>query len=170
MLDGWTGSTRQEYHKLIMTIKIFFIHLVSGALTLSITSSAFPQKGGNRNKEWFDKLDADKDGRVSKKEYIEAWNIRFSNQDKNKNKHLDFTEWSKHDRSPSRSVSGRVFARKIFNRWDTDGDGQVSQKEYEVFRGAMFTASDADEDGYWTRTEDQQKAAKTTEQSGKSAP
>jgi Ca2+-binding EF-hand superfamily protein len=124
------------------------------AIMLSITGLALADEGRERTENWFNELDADKDGRVSKKEYVDSWNTRFNLQDTNKNKHLDFSEWSAHDRSPSKSVSGKVFARKIFNHWDENGDGQVSLEEYTTFRNSMFDASDTNKDGYWSRRQD----------------
>ena len=117
---------------------------------LALTELSFSDEGQNRDADWLKKLDADEDGRISKKEYIDTWNARFSVQDKDGNKHLDFAEWSRLGQQKSKSVSAGVYARKVFGRWDKDADGQISQAEYGVYRSEMFDGSDTDKDGYWS--------------------
>lgn len=126
------------------------MNLITCFAALSLTSLSFAQEGKTRGDAWFNELDADGDGRVSKKEYIDAWNARFSVQDKDGNKHLDFAEWSRLGQQKSKSVSAGVYARKVFGRWDKDADGQISQAEYGVYRSEMFDGSDTDKDGYWS--------------------
>lgn len=138
-----------------MKTKLPILALCVGAL--SVTSPTFAEEGKDRDDAWFNHLDTDGDGLVSKKEYVDTWNAYFAQQDTNKNKHLDFGEWSKHDRAQSRSVSGKVYARKIFNQWDKDGDGQISGTEYVTFRSNMFENSDTNKDGYWSQGQSGEK-------------
>lgn len=70
----------------------------------------------------FERMDADKDGRVTRKEYLDFFAAAFKAQDKNKDGVLDNTE----------------FAHAAFKHLDTNQDGNITPEEDRAYRERTF--------------------------------
>ena len=91
-------------------------------------------------------LDADKDGRISREEWLRA--DRFDRLDANRDGFLTEDELRTQARNPRGPRTDRV--RPI--RMDENGDGQISQSEWKG-QPEVFSRLDANSDGVLTRDE-----------------
>lgn len=101
---------------------------------------AFAQ-GQLRQGELMDRMDANKDGSVTKEEFTAARASMFAKRDRNADGYLDGEDAGKRAR---RGAERMAQARE---RLDTDGDGRVSKDEFVTADSPMFTAADKDSNG-----------------------
>ena len=104
-------------------------------------------KGGwKRGQNWTafaTKFDADKDGKVSKAEFL-AQRPGFDKVDANKDGAVTAEEVKAMPAAKKRGASGAGFV----DRFDTDKDGKVSAAEYDEKRGKAFEAMDKNKDSF----------------------
>ena len=90
------------------------------------------------------KLDKNKDGKVSKKEYTSAVSKTFDKLDKNR------------DGSANRDELGHMDKKDLeafTKETDTDGDGIISKREFEQAAAKRFQQLDKNRNGYINKDE-----------------
>jgi len=92
----------------------------------------------------FNKVDADNDGRISKKEYLDAGAKAFDKLDKNKDGVLSGNELKK---------SNKLDAAKFIQEEDSNKDGKISREEFTKAAEKRFKYLDKDGDAYITQKE-----------------
>jgi len=104
--------------------------------------------------------DADKDGKVTQKEYQDSRRTFLMRADKNKDGKLDAAEWTK----GAEQVRGEVRVEGV-DGWpkigkagllgmlDTNKDGFATPTEIDAFYGPRFAEFDLNHDGFVTRSE-----------------
>lgn len=104
--------------------------------------------------------DANKDGKVSQKEYQDSRRTFLLRADKDKDGKISAAEWNKgaeRVRSEVREegVDGWPTIGKagLFQTLDTNKDGFVTGAEIDAYSGPRFTKIDLDHDGFVTRSE-----------------
>jgi Ca2+-binding EF-hand superfamily protein len=104
--------------------------------------------------------DANKDGKVSQKEYQDSRRTFLLRADKDKDGKISAAEWSKgaeRVRSEIREegVNGWPTIGKagLFQTLDTNKDGAVTGPEIDAYSGPRFTKIDLNHDGFVTRSE-----------------
>jgi Ca2+-binding EF-hand superfamily protein len=115
----------------------------------------------------FEKMDANKDGKVTKAEADTARNAWFAKVDTNKDGFITKAEADKF-RADRRGAKGKKADGKhrgkhrghMFERLDTNKDGKISKAEASAKAARMFTMLDTNKDGVITRAE-AQNARKT---------
>jgi Ca2+-binding EF-hand superfamily protein len=90
------------------------------------------------------KLDKNKDGKVSKKEYMNAVNGHFSKLDKNHDGVLTKEEIKSNE---------KIDAEKTIREADADKDGRILKSEYEQAAKKRFSSIDKNKNGYIDRNE-----------------
>lgn len=88
------------------------------------------------------RLDMDRDGAVTRAEFLHARTLTFAALDANKDGSVDGEEMA----APWRDRAA-VSDKRFLKRLDTDGDGRISASEYEAGPRARFQARDLDGDG-----------------------
>jgi hypothetical protein len=96
----------------------------------------------------FDKLDADKDGKVTTAEFLPLAQRRFLRDDSNKDGLISRAEI---DAALSAAMERR--RDRILANMDTDKDGSISRAELDSFASALVKGADADGDGGVTLAE-----------------
>ena len=104
--------------------------------------------------------DANKDGKVSQKEYQDSRRTFLLRADKDKDGKISAAEWSKgaeRVRSELREegVDGWPAVGKagLFQTLDTNNDGFVTGAEIDAYSGPRFTKIDLNHDGFVTHSE-----------------
>lgn len=105
--------------------------LLTAALLLSAACATTAGTMGN-----FASWDLDRDTVISRTEFDS--NVRFGGLDANNNGYLDTAEFDPRGTTVT------------FSSWDLDADSRVTLAEY---RGGLFTAFDANRDGFIQRSE-----------------
>lgn len=107
--------------------------------------------------EKFRSADADRDGRVSLREYLAGGEQYFRNIDKNGDGYIAPQELAE---SLMTGLPSQVHARGALivadasvREWDLNSDGRVSWTEYRTYQEGLFKRSDANGDGYLTLQE-----------------
>jgi Ca2+-binding EF-hand superfamily protein len=98
----------------------------------------------------FSKIDNDNDGKISKKEYINAVTKTFDTLDKNMDDSLAVKELN---------AIGKIYAEKILNEGDLNKDGKVSKDEFIKAAEKRFKVLDKNNDSYidqkeWNETKE----------------
>jgi len=91
-------------------------------------------------------IDTDKNGRISRQEYMQFMQAEFSRLDVDKNGELDPKELTKSNLRPSVS-SGEDYVGQLLLLMDTDKNGKISRQEYMQFMQAEFNRLDVDKSG-----------------------
>ena len=122
---------------------------LSGTFTFNAWSGGSGAVGLNH---FLDRVDADKDGAVSRAEAEIFRQSRFSSADANRDGVLTEAEAIAH--AQRRAVE---MATKIFARMDANGDGRVLRSEFDTISGQrldrVFRRFDGNGDGLITRAE-----------------
>jgi len=115
---------------------MFVLPAVIGGLILSSGISIAKPSGKPSHSGFISKLDANKDGAVSRKEFNANLTEKFANIDKGGDGTVNLAEFTQHgkDRKAAyekekleRRVAGKT---KYFNKLDSNRDGSVSESEY----------------------------------------
>jgi len=102
---------------------------------------------GLRTKEMMHMIDADKDGTVSKDEWLSYQERVFVALDKNKDGFLEADEFygpTSANVIPFATLgyAHGLMSKEMFGKIDTKGDGKVSKDEYLAFQGKIFDMMD----------------------------
>lgn len=108
------------------------------ALGLPLAAGAQQAPAGQLTQAHFDRLDTNKDGKVSRAEYQQHMDQAFGRLDKDGNGHLDPAE------------AGQVMTPEQFSKVDADGNGQISKAEFMDRVTGDFDRQDRNRDGYLT--------------------
>ncbi|KUG21719.1 hypothetical protein ASZ90_008523 [hydrocarbon metagenome] len=92
----------------------------------------------------FSKIDNDNDGKISKKEYINAVTKTFDTLDKNMDGFLTREELN---------AVGKIHYRKLVKEDDINKDGKVSKEEFGNASEKKFKIMDKNNDGFIDRQE-----------------
>lgn len=118
--------------------------LLSALVTLAATSVGAQERGW-----FFDDADTDKNGSVSRAEYIEARTRQFDTLDRNGDGFIsaeDYPSVERHDEAAER-LEVRI------DEADTDQDGKVSRAELATAPAPLFERADTNHDGVVTEEE-----------------
>lgn len=96
----------------------------------------------------FNGMDTNKDGAVSKQEYLDSYAKKFDAMDKNKDGKITS------DEMPTKN-KGKPNA--VFDEMDVNKDGTVTKQEYLDYYAKKFDAADKNKDGKLTKDELQKK-------------
>ena len=96
----------------------------------------------------FNSMDTNKDGAVSKQEYLDSHAKKFDAMDKNKDGKITADEMpTKNKGKPN----------VVFDEMDVNKDGVVTKQEYLDYYAKKFDAADKNKDGKLTKDELQKK-------------
>jgi Ca2+-binding EF-hand superfamily protein len=94
-------------------------------------------------------LDADGDGKITRREYIDARSARFTQLDKDRDGRLTAEDFPRASQSQSlTALAGRLVAHADLNQ-----DGAVSQDELGLAGTPLFDRADSNGDGFVDREE-----------------
>lgn len=119
-----------------MKTHIFLVALGLVAAVPAVSVLACEGQQGDRKQARFDRIDADKDGRVTLAEFIAGGNRMFQHLDANGDGSIGKDELGDGERG------GRMF-----ERMDTDRDGTVTSAEFEAGQNKLFAMLDQNGDG-----------------------
>ena len=117
-----------------------FGHRFGGAPGLMPQDSPSPM-GQGMGGRMLDRLDTDKDGKISKAEFAAQSAERFARMDTNGDGKIDAAERS------AAAEGGRRGGRGM-SRMDRDGDGVITRAEYDAQSDQRFARLDANGDGF----------------------
>lgn len=121
-------------------------------MTLALPLPAFATSGDDESlsnlQNRFERLDRDRDGRVTMAEVERARGGCFRRSDRNRDSHLDPDEFADMLHDVSRSVADRRFATL-----DDNGDHRLGYDEFMARPAGLFRLIDSDGDGALTLAE-----------------
>jgi Ca2+-binding EF-hand superfamily protein len=91
-------------------------------------------------------MDTDKNGKISRQEYLKFIQTEFDRMDRNKNGELDAKELMQ-SKLQSTSSTGDDYVKQLLLLMDTDKNGKISREEYMKFMQAEFDRLDEDKNG-----------------------
>jgi hypothetical protein len=112
---------------------------VSIATVLLISSSA--ALGQSRDGGAIEQADANKDGKVTRQEYIDSRAAQFARMDRNGDGVVDDADLRER---PDQSFLGKRAAAAMRGRIDANSDGKISKDEFVKAPTTMFDRFDAD--------------------------
>ena len=98
----------------------------------------------SREGDALEHADANKDGRITRQEYIDARAAQFARMDRNGDGVVDETD--SRERADQSAVGKRV-AAAMRGRIDTNSDGKISKDEFVNAPTMLFDKFDADKNG-----------------------
>ncbi|MEO1028966.1 MAG: EF-hand domain-containing protein [Pseudomonadota bacterium] len=119
------------------------------AITAALAQEAPPPKP---ERPGLERLDTDKDGRISREEATAENQSRFAEADTNGDGGLSLDEMITLQEQRRAERQAKMQERR-FSRMDQDGDGLVSIEEFSRPANRMFERADLDENGVVTETE-----------------
>ena len=111
------------------------------ALPLLVTAAVASAQTG--------RLDGDGDGRITRREFIDARELRFTRLDRNGDGNIRADDFRGFNASPS--VRERV--EQLLADADMNDDGAVSRAEFSVTGTPLFDQADVNADGFVDRSE-----------------
>lgn len=105
---------------------------------------------GLRTMEMMHMIDTNKDGMVSKEEWVAYQERVFKTLDKDGNGSLDAEEFYGHPKPVSFATGGYAHGletQQMFGKIDANGDGKVSHDEYIAFQVKVFEMMDSKKTG-----------------------
>lgn len=101
-------------------------------------------------KERMMEMDSNKDGAISRDEFMAGHGVKFSEADANGDGKVSKDEFTAHwDRMAAERR--KAMQDRRFSRMDADGNGVISEAEFAAHGGKMFEMMDADKDGNLTK-------------------
>ena len=145
------------------------IAVTAASVPVGVTLASGMKHGGDheaRAGQFFDRLDADKDGRITREEADQFRANVFSSIDSDGDGKISQAEYTAH-----RIKKAEERAQSHFARLDGNNDGALESNEYppkrmgkgKGKRGDMFSRFDSNDDGVVTREEMQEKMKKRHE-------
>ena len=147
-----------------MSVSKFFVMVILTVALVFVTTNAFSKKQLNKGEflgASFKTFDADKDGKISRDEYLKIHEERFNKFDGNADGYL--TEEEVKASGPQKSKKSKkktaTQAKMRFGAIDTDDDPRISREEWMSANpnrpeaAQMFDQIDTDKDGYLARAE-----------------
>lgn len=113
---------------------------VSAALLILLTTPAMAQMRGDGI---FERADANKDGTVTREEFIAARADHFTKLDRNSDGYIDNSDVPKRLAARRQQQGGGDF---MVGQFDADGDGKVSKEEFVNGPTLAFDRADANKD------------------------
>ncbi len=114
----------------------------------AISPPAEAPREDSRLPRLFSRLDADKDGNISKSEFIEAQMARFKRLDVDGDGAVSKEEWG-----ARRANANPERVQRAFERFDRNGDGKISAEEWASAGERVFVRADRDRDGFLSENE-----------------
>jgi hypothetical protein len=143
----------------VNTKKLAIALITSVGLSAGLASVALAH-GGHMRGQFFEKVDANKDGKVTLAEAKAAEQTRFASIDTNKDGRLTEAELQAHraalrgDREqPANNEHGKKRGGHFFKKVDANGDGAIDATESAAGAEKMFTRMDDNGDGVVTKDE-----------------
>jgi Ca2+-binding EF-hand superfamily protein len=145
----------------VNTKKLAIALITSVGLSSAALASVAFAHGGHMRGELFEKIDANKDGKVTLAEAKAAEKTRFAAIDTNKDGRLTTEELQAHRASkhgdkpahPERANKHKEHGAKFFAKMDANGDGAIDATESAAKAEKMFTRMDDNGDGVVTKDE-----------------
>ena len=126
----------------------------NAAISEAEFSTYMQSRREERHKDHFEHMDANKDGKVSKDEFLTSNQERaqrmFERMDRDNDGQL-----SNEELAPRKNHQHR-FGKKVFSKLDANGDGQVTQEESQAAWGKWFKRMDTNGDQVVTAEEIEQ--------------
>ena len=91
-------------------------------------------------------MDTDKNGKISRQEYMQFMQTEFNRLDTDRSGELDPKELTKSNLRPS-AFSGEDDVKRLLLMMDTDKNGKISRQEYMRFIQTEFDRLDKDKSG-----------------------
>ena len=150
------------------TKKLAIALVTSIGLSSALASVAFAHGGhgpGHMRGELFDKLDTNKDGKVTLAEAKAGEKVRFASIDANKDGRLTTQELeahhaamrAQHEKNDPKAAAGRADHKgrgaHFFSKIDANGDGAIDATESAATAEKMFSRMDDNGDGVVTKDE-----------------
>lgn len=127
---------------------LFIAAALLGSVAFADDMVSFASGGyatGLRTMEMMHMIDANKDGMVSKDEWVAYQERVFKTLDKDGDGSLDTEEFYGHPMPVSFATagySGALETKQMFGKIDANGDGKVSHEEYIAFQTKVFDMMD----------------------------
>jgi Ca2+-binding EF-hand superfamily protein len=162
--------------------------IIPAALATSLVAGVAVAHGGARGASMFERLDLNKDGKITKAEATQARNKWFTEVDTNKDNAITRAEaqkwkeakWGKKsdgDKSKGakkdKAKRGRHHGQnggRMFDRLDQNRDGKITKTEAAAKSNWMFEKLDANKDGVVTKAEAMNARKNWKNDKGKRAP
>ena len=127
-----------------MKTALAFLAVASAAGGVAVAAENRPGFGeGPRHGMAFDRADADANGDVTFEEFAAAMNSRMGSVDADKDGKMTVAEIA----SEIERMRAERMARRVIERFDTDGDGALTAMEVETRQKEMFALLDRNDDG-----------------------
>ncbi len=136
-------------NRILITALVAGVALTSGSIAGIGTALAGDKDGkegwhGRQHGHMIEKLDTDKDGKVSKAEFEAQRAADFAAADTNKDGNVSQAELSAfHEKKMAERKAERE--KRMYERLDANKDGKVTKDEFKA--GGMFDRMDKDDDG-----------------------
>jgi Ca2+-binding EF-hand superfamily protein len=122
-----------------------------GALVALCAGRAAWAHGEANLESKFKQMDTNNDGSVSRDEYTNFYRQKFSSMNTNHDGYLTLDELQAGH--PAKTGEKAFSAAEELKKFDTDGDGKLSESEYLAGKQAMFDQLDKDKTGSLTKEE-----------------
>ncbi len=132
-------------------LAIAFLALAGSAGSVAVAADRDdgPGKGPRHGMMRFDQLDADSNGDVSFEEFSAAMDKRFGSADADKDGKMTVAEVA----AQIEKMRTERMAKRLIDRFDTDGDGAITKAEIEAQQKKRFALLDRNDDGKIEKSE-----------------
>lgn len=125
------------------------VPLIGGLATAAAVAHAETEnKGDMRAGHFFEKFDANDDGKVSAEEFDQTRMFNFEDIDTDQSGGVSMEEMTAH-----REKMRAQRQKKHFDKVDSDGNGEISKAEFDAKRTSMFERMDKNDDGMIEKSE-----------------
>lgn len=138
-------------------MKKTMIVLLGASVVLGTVGASFAQnasgqngqgKGENRRAQMFQTVDANSDGKLDFAEFSAKMNERFDAIDADKNGVVSADEIKAQIDTSKNAKRGERMAMRIAQRFDVDGNKEITKAELENRQQKMFAMMDMNDDGF----------------------
>jgi hypothetical protein len=123
-----------------MKVQIILLAVIVGILATGTAYAAKNEGDGDPQRNRFERLDADGNGRIDRDEFAKVGDFRFGKLDANGDGAITLAELEDRDRSE------RLTRR--FEHMDADDNGEVTRSEFTAAGDRMFQHLDENGDGF----------------------